>query len=342
MRRAVLDLTSTQPVWSMPLAVGDRIVRAFGAGWEVAIVAEPSASDGDGAGGSSMGARAASGAEVYLGWGVSPGIVRAGRGALRWAHTAAAGVGGSLTPAFAESGAVLTNSRGIMAEPMGDWAVAAIGFCLRGFHEAVAAQRERRWAKVAFTDGAVRVREFRDARIGVVGLGGIGAAVARRCARLGMTVRGVRRRPGRRRPAGVTWVGGPEDLRRLARSSDVLVIAAPHTARTRGAIDAGVLDALPHGAFVVNLSRGGLLDETALLERLDGGRLGGCVLDVLAAEPPPRRHPLWAHPRVLLTPHVSGVSERFWERETALILENVRRYLAGTRLRNVVDLHAGY
>ncbi|MBE0593844.1 MAG: NAD(P)-binding domain-containing protein, partial [Gemmatimonadales bacterium] len=237
---------------------------------------------------------------------------------------------------------VLTNSRGILAEPMADWAVASIGFCLRGFHEAVAAQRAHRWAKPAFTDGSVRVRELAGTRVGIVGLGSIGAAVARRCARLGMEVRGVRRRPERRRPAGVRWVGGPKDLRRLARMSDVLVIAAPHTADTRHAVDGHVLDALPQGAFVLNLSRGALLDEGALLARLEGGTIGGCVFDVLAQEPPSPRHPFWDHPRVLLTPHVSGVSERFWERETGLILENVRRYRAGRSLRNVVDLHAGY
>ena len=342
MRRAVVNLVSTQPVWSVPGAAVERIARAFGRGWEVVDVPDPSSSDGDGATGSPAGARAAVDAEVYLGWGVAPAVVAAAGPALRWAHTAAAGAGGSITPALLESGAVLTNSRGVLAEPMADWAVAAIGFCLRGFHEAVAAQRARRWAKPAFADGSVPVGELAGTRVGIVGLGGVGAAVARRCARLGMEVRGVRRRPWRRRPAGVRWVGGPGDLRRLARVSDVLIVAAPHTSATRRAIDAGVLEALPHGAFVLNLSRGALLDEAALLARLETGRIGGCVLDVLAAEPPPERHPFWDHPRVLLTPHVSGVSRRFWERETALILENVRRYRAGRRLRNVVDLDAGY
>ena len=342
MRRAVIDLTSTQPVWSVPDSVVRRIARAFGRGWEVVAVTEASPSDGDGAGGSAAGVRAAAGAEAYLGWGVAPAVVAASRSALRWAHTAAAGAGGSITPAFVATRAVLTNSRGILAEPMADWAVAAIGFCLRGFHEAVAAQRARRWAKPAFTDGSVPVRELAGTRIGIVGLGGIGAAVARRCARLGMEVRGVRRRPERRRPAGVRWVGGPNDLSRLARMSDILVITAPHTGATRRVVDGAVLDALPPGAFVLNLSRGALLDEDALLARLEAGRIRGCVLDVLSEEPPPAHHPFWEHPRVLLTPHVSGVSQRFWERESALILENVRRYRAGRRLRNVVDLHAGY
>jgi glyoxylate/hydroxypyruvate reductase A len=93
---------------------------------------------------------------------------------------------------------------------------------------------------------------------------------------------------------------------------------------------------------VINVSRGALLDEEALLAALDSGHVQGCVLDVFAAEPLPRDHRFWTHPGVFLTPHVSGVTERFWERETALILENIRRYRAGKRLVNIVDLHAGY
>src|SRR6185503_464999 len=134
----------------------------------------------------------------------------------RWAHSAAAGVGSSLTPELAASGASFTNSRAVHAEPMADWVVAALGFCFRGMHEMVVAQRERRWAAVRFTDRVVPTREFTGARIGLVGLGGIGSAVALRCAALGMRVRGVRRRSGRTLPKGVDWAGGPGDLRKLA------------------------------------------------------------------------------------------------------------------------------
>ncbi len=342
MRRAVVDLTSTQPIWSVPAAVTAGIRRAFGRGWEVVEVDEATSSDGDGGGGSADGARASVGAEVYLGWGIGPPVVHAAGPTLRWAHSAAAGVGGSVTPEFRATGAVLTNSRGVHAEPMADWAVTAIGLCLRGFHAAIAAQRESRWSKTWFTSGEVRLREFNEARVGIVGLGSLGSAIAKRCAGLGMEVRGIRRWPTRRRPADVRWVGGPGAIGRLARRSDVLVIAAPHTTRSRRIVDGTVMDTLPDGAFVVNLARGALLDEAALLERLDNGRVAGCVLDVFAAEPLPSTHPFWYHPRVLVTPHVSAVSYRFWEREGALILENVRRYRAGRRLKNLVDLRAGY
>jgi glyoxylate/hydroxypyruvate reductase A len=137
-------------------------------------------------------------------------------------------------------------------------------------------------------------------------------------------------------------VGGLADLSKLAEGSDCLVIAAPQTRETLGAVDARVLEQLPEGAVVVNVSRGSLLPEDALLRVLDSGRLRGVALDVFATEPLPPGHPFWTHPRVLVSPHVAAVTSRFWERETDLILENIKRYLAGSRLLNVVDQEAGY
>jgi len=186
------------------------------------------------------------------------------------------------------------------------------------------------------------VRELSTLRLGIVGLGGIGSAVARRAVALGMPVAGIRRRPERGGPPGVAWIGGGSDLGRLAAESDVLVIAAPRTPQSDGAVGRAVLTRLPAGGIVINVSRGALLDEQALLERLDAGALRGAALDVFATEPLPPEHPLWTHPRVLVSPHVSPVTDRFWEREAGLILENIRRYLAGATLVNLVDPDAGY
>lgn len=342
MRRVVVDLVSPRPVWSITPEAVAAIRRAFGRGFDVVTVDAASSSDGDGGPGSPEAAAAARGAEVYLGYGVPRAVAKAALGSLQWAHSAAAGVRATITPEFLATGAVLTNAKGLHAEPMADWAIAAIGFCLRGFHHAVAAQREARWTKDEFTDGRVPVREFGGTRVGLVGLGGIGGAVARRCAALGMEVRAVRRRPGALRPRSVKWVGGPGQLVELAKRSDVLVIAAPDTGATRGAVNDAVLRALPRGAYVVSMARGSLLDEHALLMHLESGHLAGCVLDVYAKEPLPADHPFWCHPRVLVSPHVSAVSDRFWERETALLVANIRRYRRGAKLRNLVDLEAGY
>jgi phosphoglycerate dehydrogenase-like enzyme len=152
----------------------------------------------------------------------------------------------------------------------------------------------------------------------------------------------VRRRAEAGGPSGIAWVGGLADLGRLAAESDVFVIAAPRTAETNGAVGRAILERLPVGAVVINVSRGTLLDDGVLLELLDSNALRGAALDVFATEPLPEEHPLWAHPRVLVSPHVSAVTDRFWERESALILENIRRYLSGSPLVNVVDLDAGY
>jgi len=341
-RRAAVDLSSSLPIWSIPPDLAASLRRAFGLGWEVVHVTGRRTADGDGSGPSSEVVDAAVDAEVYLGWGISAEVVKQAGDKLRWVHTAAAGVGGSITPELRSSRAVFTNSRGVHADPMADWVVAAIGFCARGFHVAVAAQREGRWARGELTQLDTPIREFADLRVGLVGYGGVGRAVARQCRALGMTVRAVRRRPRQARRRNLVWLGGPDDLPDLARQSDVLVIAIPHTRETVRMIDESVLALLPRGAYVLNVARGAILDEEALLSHLDSGHLAGCVLDVCGAEPLPADHGLWRHPKVFVTPHVSGVSGGFWAREMALILENIDRYKKGGRLRNLVDMEFGY
>lgn len=342
-RRLVVDLASPRASWRIPPARVTEIGAALGSQWELFETRTPAASDGDGASGS--GSReaiaAVSGAEIYIGYGIAAGVATAGRDTLRWVHSGTAGIGSSIEQ-LRGTGIQLTNSAGVHAEPMADWVMATIAYFARGLGRMATAQREGRWAKEEFADHAETLRELRDVRIGILGLGGIGNAVARRALGLGMPVAGVRRQPQRGGPQGVRWVGGLTDLRRLAAESDCLVIAAPHTAATAGVVDARVLERLPQHALVINVSRGSLLDEAALLALLDSGHLAGAALDVFATEPLPPGHRFWKHPRVLMSPHVSAVTGRFWERETALIVDNIKRYLAGAPLTNLVDLEAGY
>lgn len=340
-RRIVVDLASPLAAWRIPPAAVQAIRAALGPGWEVVVVQAPAASDGDGGSGTPEAVTAVRGAEIYVGYGVPPGVVAAGQGTLKWAHSGTAGVGASL-PHLAGSGVVLTNSAAVHAEPIADWTIAAIAYFARGLDRMREFQAAGQWARPAFADLEIPVRELGELRLGVLGLGGIGGAIARRGVALGMSVAGVRRRPARGGPTGVRWVGGLGDLSRLAAESDCFVIAAPHTAETRGAVSRAVLERLPADAIVVNVSRGTLLDETALLDLLDASRLRGAALDVFAAEPLPAGHPFWRHPRVLVSPHVAAVTARFWERETGLIVENIRRYLAGSPLANTVDPEAGY
>lgn len=342
MRQAVIDLESPRPAWRVPDWAVRSVEEALGDEWTVRRVRAAAPSDGDGGAGSEEAERAVRGAEIYIGWGVPARVVAAGADTLRWVHSAAAGVRASISPELRASAARFTNSRGVQAAPMADWVIASIGFCFRGFHAAVTAQHDRRWAKDAFTNGRTAVREFEGATVGLVGLGGIGTAVAVRCAALGMEVQAVRRRPERRRPRGVRWVGGPEELPDLASRADVLVITAAHTAATDRIVNGDVLERMSPQAFLINVARGSLIDERALLRLLDDDRLGGCVLDVFDREPLPADHPFWHHPRVMIFPHVSSVSSRFWQRETALLVDNIGRYRAGRRLRNLVNLEAGY
>jgi phosphoglycerate dehydrogenase-like enzyme len=340
-RRIVVDLASVGAAWRIPPAAVQAIRDALGAGWELVEVVAPAVAEADGSRGSPDAMTAARGAEIYFGYGLPAGIVAAARTTLRWVHTGTAGVGASL-PHLAGTGIVLTNSAAMHAEPIADWVIASIAYFARGLDWMRRAQTEHRWIRDEFNALHVPVVEFRDLRVGVFGLGGIGTAVATRALALGMTVAGVRRRPALGGPAGIRWVGEFADLPRLAAESDCLVIAAPQTRETAGAVDGRILERLPSGAVVINVSRGSLLPEDGLRRALDSGRLRGAALDVFVREPLPPTHPFWDHPRILVSPHVGAVTSRFWEREAGLILENVRRYLAGSPLLNVVDQEAGY
>ena len=145
-------------------------------------------------------------------------------------------------------------------------------------------------------------------------------------------------------PAGgrLEGLSGAEGFSRLLAESDFLVLTAPETPGTRGTFDQDALERMKPGAVLINVSRGRLLVEGALLEALGAGRLRGVGLDVYATEPIPPGHPIWGFPNVLVTPHVAGVSRHFWRRQTDLIVENLRRYLEGEPLLNLVDKEAGF
>ncbi|MDQ3557172.1 MAG: D-2-hydroxyacid dehydrogenase, partial [Gemmatimonadota bacterium] len=166
-------------------------------------------------------------------------------------------------------------------------------------------------------------------------------AVARRSAVLGTRVLALRRGDAEP-PAGLELLRGPDALPRLLAASDALVIALPETEATRGMIGAAQLALLRPGAVLVNVGRGAVVDEAALAEALRSGGLRGAALDVFAREPLPADSPLWTLSNVLVLPHVSGTSARFWRRQTDLLVDNLRRFLSGRPLRNVVRKDAGY
>jgi phosphoglycerate dehydrogenase-like enzyme len=258
-------------------------------------------------------------------------------------HSAAAGVGSALYPEMVNSDVLFTNSAGIHAIPIAEYIVAGVLHFLRGLDFAIDQQRRTEWNKAPFVRLDSVLREMDTVRALIIGVGGLGGAAARRLTALGATCTGVRRRVELGAPPGFARVVGLDQIDDELPSHDVVVLAAPLTDDTNGLLTAARLDLLPRSAIVVNVARGAMLDDDALIERLRDGRLRGAVLDVFRSEPLASTSPLWQVPQVLLTPHVSPVSPgRFWPRQLDLFLDNWRRYLSGKPLRNVVDKHAGY
>ena len=340
MSRLVIDLADARPIFALP---GDVVtaIRTAVPDWEVVVIESPTSGTGDGAHRASPRALEAvrGGAEVYMGFGVPAELLREGR-SLRWVHSGAAGVRGSLTPEMVESAVVFTNSAGIHGPPVAETVIGCILHFARGLDIAVRSQAEGRWDKSSFDSGDAPVRELASSTVGVVGLGGIGREVARRAGALGARVLGTRRRP---EPVeGVEVLTGEGALGRLLAESHYVVLTVPETDETTGLVDAETLARMRPDAVLVNVSRGGLVDDDALVDALEAGRLRGAALDTFSTEPLPGSHPLWTAPRTLITPHTAAYTHRFWEREAALLLDNLRRYRTGEPLRNVVDKVAGY
>jgi phosphoglycerate dehydrogenase-like enzyme len=343
MRRFVLDMYSSRaPVWCMPSEHVERVRAALGPDWELAVLREEADGSGDGGGRASRALLAAiADAEVYCGFGIPRDAFRAAR-RLRWVHTGTAGVRGSLFPEMVESDVRFTNSAGVHAPAVAEHALAMLLYFARGFDRAERARRERRWAKDELQAADTPVTELGGATVCIVGFGGIGRELARRCRALGMRVLAVRRRPGAGPDPDADRVTGPDGLDACLAEAHAVVLAVPHTAETDRLFDAARIRRCRRAAVLVNVCRGGVVDEAALLDALRDGHLRGVGLDVFAREPLPPDHPFWDEPGVLLTPHVAGVTPRFWERETALLLENIRRYLRGEPLLHQVDKRAGY
>jgi phosphoglycerate dehydrogenase-like enzyme len=329
-RILALNCTDDRPIWSLPGDVMPSIAESLGRDWEVRSVESAVNSRGDGGSVSAESMRAVEGAEIYIGAGVPREILLAAGPGLRWAHTTAAGVSSFMYREMVESSVILTNSAGIHAEPMSESVLGMMLYFARGLDYATDAQQRGQWDQEPFIRGDSAVREIAGATVAIVGMGGIGRAVARRALGLGMRV------------IGVTSKSSEADRRAALRSCDYLVVAVPDTPRTRGLIGERELEQLNPSAVLINVSRGSVVDEDALIRALSSNRLRGAGLDVFRTEPLPSESPLWGLPNVLITPHVSAVTRRFWERQLELILDNIARYLAGQSLRNVVDKGRGY
>ncbi len=252
--------------------------------------------------------------------------------ALRWLQVFNAGVDHPVFQRFVEKGVRLTTAAGSSAEPIAQTAFAGLLMLARGFPHWLDAQARGAWEPTPLSNVPA---DLRGQTLLVFGLGAIGSELARLARAFGLRVIGVRRSPA----AGgepVDELHPPERLRDLLPRADWLALACALTDETRSAIDAAALALLPRGARVLNVSRGGVVDELALIAALREGRLAGAYLDVFAEEPLPRESPLWTLPNVIVTPHNSSVSRGNEQRAADIFLRNLVRYGRGERLANEV------
>ncbi len=257
---------------------------------------------------------------------------------LRWVHFLWAGVDRALFPAVVESDVTVTNSAGAFSAPMAEHAVALMLAFSRGLNVSLRQPGDWRGVRRKLWDN---LPELAGATVGILGYGGIGQETGRKAHALGMRVLALRTRA--QEPDGVAEVIWGEDrLDDLLRHSDYLVIACPLNDRTRGLLGEREFDLMKPTAVVVNLARGAVIDQEALIEALRSGKIGGAGLDVTTPEPLPPDSELWEMENAIVTPHMSGTSPHVWDYQWRILRDNVERYFSGRPLLNVVDKQQGY
>lgn len=277
-------------------------------------------------------------AEILLGWSLKPEQIQAAK-KLRWIHSPAAAVHQLMIPELVASDIQVTNAASVHGPVVAEHAIALVLALAKRLDAAARYQQQRVWAQTQMWQDRPRPREIAGATLGLIGMGAIGGEVARLALALGMRVLAIREHP--ERSPGVQ-VFGPSETGRVLAESDFVVLCAPLTPRTRHLIDAERLAGMKPDACLINVSRGALIDDPALLAALRERRLGAAALDVFAEEPLPPGSPYWQMENVLITPHTAAVTEKLWERHYALLSENLRRYLAGQPLLGLVDKRKGY
>ena len=261
-------------------------------------------------------------------------VLERGGERLRWVHYNSTGVEHMRLNEFREQAVILTNGAGLYAHPIAEHVVMCMLAARLNLLGLVRAQAAVTWDPEAESD-----QELQGSVALILGYGALGRAVGDRARALGVTVLGARRRGDVPVEHGV---GSGDTWRAQLPEADFVVLTLPATLETRGILGAPELAAMKAGAWLINVARGSLVDEEALVDALSSGHLGGAALDAFQNEPLPPAHPFWKLPNVLLSPHTSWRSSRLDEREVALFSDNLKRFIDGDMLRNVVDLEAGY
>lgn len=275
-------------------------------------------------------------AQVILGF-VPPALFQAAP-RLRWVHAIASGVDAFLYPEFATSDVVLTSEKGLVGEHLADH---AFGLLLMLTRQLATALKHGPDAWNHRPEMRALEIELTGLTLGIVGFGGTGRAMARRAAAFGMHCQAIDRDP---QPASaeVATVGRPDDFYALLKASDVVAICVPLTRETRSMFDADAFAQMKPSAFLVNVTRGEVMDEAALVSALQQGRLRGAALDVAPREPLPPDSPLWQLDNVVMTPHTAGASQYRAARNIDRFVTNLGRLRAGSPLEGTIDKALGY
>lgn len=254
--------------------------------------------------------------------------------ALRWIHTATAGVDGLMFKELRESGVLVTNSRGVFERSIAEYTLGLLLAFVKDFRTTIRLQDERRWMHR-------ETRRLEGAKLLIVGAGPIGREIGRMAKHCGLTVELIARHR-RTHDAEFGTIRAIDDLRDALGSADFVVLATPLTEETRNLIDTRAIEAMRPGCYLVNVGRGAVLDERALLAGLDSGRIVGAALDVFESEPLAQNHPFWSRSDVVVSPHMSADAQGWQLIATSVFVDNLYRYLAGEPLANTVDKFAGY
>src|SRR6266540_1022202 len=285
-------------------------------------------------------ARALPDAEIAFTWILNASeLTRAAK--LRWVHSSAVAVETICLSELFQRGILLTNSRGIQATPIAEHVLAVMLALAKQLPFVMDYQRQKCWAQNDFI-GERLPWLLKGRTLGLIGVGTIGSEIAQRAASFGMKVIALRRRTDRGGVLGVDEILPPSSIGSLLARADVLVIAAPLTAETEYLIGGPELARMKKGAVLINVGRARIVDNSALVDALRSGHLGGASLDVFPREPLPSDDPLWTLPNVILTPHTSGFRQGHWDDVIELFSENLKRFQAGEPVKFRVLPELGY
>jgi phosphoglycerate dehydrogenase-like enzyme len=260
---------------------------------------------------------------------------------LKWLHSTAAGVAQLMYPELREAGILVTNPSGVFSVPMAEHAMGLLLALARNFPDSVRQQDKAIWSQQELWDKPQHLSEVNGQVLLIVGYGSIGRELAKRARAFDMRVWGVTR-SGEGDEAHAERILPVAKLHEALPEADYVVVSAPETVETKHLIGAAELAKMKPAARLINVGRGSLLDEAALICALKSGALGGAAIDVAETEPLPANSPLWKAPNLFITPHTSALSDRLWVRQAALLVELLERWFDGKEMFNQVDLERGY